>query len=1103
MSVSKNPSRIHARSLAVAILLIIVSLPAFPAMSISDDGQAGGNTMDGPSSRDDEPVVFANVTNTSGIGAGSRPRVAWGDYNSDGLEDLLLGGQYLFRNDGDGTFTDVSFQAGIGGNATGAVWGDYDNDGWLDFYQTHGGGELDKLYHNEGNGVFTDVTSVAGQIADDLPSEGAGWGDYDRDGLIDLYVANYEWPPDSAVGQPDVLYHNEGGGKFSNVTAQASMTLPENYCGRGVNWGDFNNDGWPDIYVSNYRLDPNLLWRNNKDGTFTNVAEQIGVAGNKDLTGNYGHTIGSAWADFDNDGDLDLFTANLAHPRYIAFSDISHLYVNNGPPNYDFSSIPIMARGITYEETHSNPSWGDYDNDGDMDLFITSVYDGRPTFLYRNNGDGTFVDVTQETNVLTWDGWGSAWGDYNNDGFLDMVVGSGNASDFRLFQNGKNPNRWLELDLEGTASNRDAIGTRAYVIFNNTTVMREVFAGSGTTSEDSLVQHFGLGGWSKTVDIKVVWPRGAIQWLRNVTLEQKVKLVEPPNVPDFVLEGIAPSVAIPVEGDILELNITYSNMGAVCGTVWLELVVDGTPVSKVQLPPLAPYMTTAHTLAWNTTNRGGHKSLEVRLVDSAPQELKTDNNIGGLQIYVNKRPVAVIEDIQPKTGERGKDTFIFQGAATDDTKIMGYKWTSSLDGVLSVETDFTFAASDMTAGTHEIELVAQDDYGVWSHPAKETLSVTEPPEPLPPTARIIDITPNPATSDEPVTFRGTATDDHAIVEYKWTSSIDGVLSNRAEFTKNELTPGTHQISLAALDDDNLWSPTVQETLLVELGNRAPDVSIELVSKDVIEEGDRVVLTGKANDPDGDHLEYLWRSDLDGILSRDLSFATEDLSIGDHNITFKASDGVLWSNDATTTIKVKAKNIAPTIEMFMNEGTVIKERTAKVTGSAFDKEGALSIVQVKVDSGNWQKADGLDEWSYELDAKALGNGKHVLKARAYDGEEYSELAIINFTVKLEDKPALFGIETGPNICSIPFLYLVIFAVIAIIILAAAYKGGGKGGGGGGDDGGGEGGNGGRGRGKGRGGSKKEWDDAAPKPKKKKKKKVKGGKGKSGEGAEAPE
>jgi len=482
--------------------------------------------------------VFTDVTEDAGLGGRNESRVAWGDYDGDGWDDLLLNGRVLFENLGNGTFLDVTSTAGIGETGTnGGVWADIDNDGNLDLYATSGatGGErTDRLWINRGNGTFEDGTEAAGGMTDLYTTEGAAWGDYDGDGLVDLYLASYERPrtetfTEYGVGFPDILYHNEGGGVFTDVTADCGMAPPfgEHLSGRGVNWGDFDNDGDLDIFVSNYRLQENFLWRNEGDGSFVNVAPELGVSG-RETDGWWGHTIGSEWGDYDNDGDLDLMCANLAHPRYIEVSDMSTLLRNDGPPNWSFADRRAGV-GVKYAETHSDPSWFDADADGDLDLFITAIYPNCGSFLYRNMGRGRFEDITWLAGVRSFNGWGCAVSDYDVDGDLDLVVGSG--SGLRLFRNdgaarAAGTSHYLSVVTVGTNSNRSGIGARVTVTGDRGTQIREVEGGKGTTSQHSLAAFFGLGLDDGPVDVEVRFVGGGTVVLNDVMVDQRIVVRE-------------------------------------------------------------------------------------------------------------------------------------------------------------------------------------------------------------------------------------------------------------------------------------------------------------------------------------------------------------------------------------------------------------------------------------------------------------------------------------------------------------------------------------------------------------------------------------------------
>lgn len=471
--------------------------------------------------------VFTDVTAAAGLAGLRLSRVAWGDYDNDGFDDLLLNGCQLMHNDKGRGFRDISDQVGLAGwqgKGRGGIWADVNNDGWLDFWMAAAAG-YDQLWLNH-RGHFRPAGPASSVPADTFPTEGAAWADFNLDGKVDLYCANYE----AAQGEycPDRLWLNVGAGHFRDVTVQSGIVPPfgENRAGRGVVWGDFDDDGDPDCFVANYRLGENFLWVNSGRDSFTNRAAELGVAGDE-TDGWFGHTIGAAWGDFDADGDLDLFTADLAHPRYIHFSNRSRLYENLGPDSIPRFVDRRAALGIRYEETHSDPAWGDVDNDGDLDLYITSVYENRRSLLYENllsnrntePGRSEFRDVAGLAGARVFNGWGCAFSDYDNDGDLDLVVGSG--SGLRLLRN-DTPynNHWLKVRVIGRHANRAGIGCRVTVRRKGYLQVREIEGGRGTTSQNSLTQHFGLGSDTDPVEVTVRFRTGRSLTLRNVKPDQ-------------------------------------------------------------------------------------------------------------------------------------------------------------------------------------------------------------------------------------------------------------------------------------------------------------------------------------------------------------------------------------------------------------------------------------------------------------------------------------------------------------------------------------------------------------------------------------------------------
>ncbi len=503
------------------------------------------------------------------------------DYDNDGDLDLyVLNGSKvvgfpdgdhprnaLYRNDGS-KFYDVTEESGLGdeGWGMGCAAGDYDNDGDLDVYVTNYGGNV--LYCNQGDGTFQDVTGYA-RVGNEGFSTGCAFFDYDLDGDLDLYVANYvdfkhfmETTPDKRYtwkgltvhfgprgirGGADMLYRNQGDGTFSDVTEEAQVVGEKMLYGLGVICGDYDNDGDQDIYVAN-DTGPNYFWKNNGDGTFVDVAWMIGAAYSG--SGEAQNGMGIAFGDYDNDGYQDLLVTNF-------WGDTNTLYHND--KGAFFSDVSFDARiGL---ESFNFLAWGtaffDYDNDGDKDLFVANghlfpqldkadwgVSYAQTNQLFENLGDGTFDEVSE----LSGDGLlikkvsrGASFGDYDNDGDIDIFVLNLNDTPTFLRNEGGNRNNWLMVKTVGVESNRDGIGAKIKVNCGGLTQVNEVRSGSSYLSQNDLRVHFGLGK-SDTVDLlEVIWPSGLVERFENLSPNRVVIVQEGSGIMKGTsLSGISP-----------------------------------------------------------------------------------------------------------------------------------------------------------------------------------------------------------------------------------------------------------------------------------------------------------------------------------------------------------------------------------------------------------------------------------------------------------------------------------------------------------------------------------------------------------------------------------
>jgi hypothetical protein len=535
-------------------------------------------------------IRFENLINSSGISFQLKSSisaqkyaietmtggVAIFDYNNDGLLDVFFtnGAEIpslektnpaywnrLYRNNGDGTFTDVTEAAGVKGvgYSMGVAAGDYDHDGFVDLYVT--GVNYNQLLHNNGDGTFTDVTAKAG-VGGSLAGKGkgwsvtAGWFDYNNDGRLDLLVINYldydvktaahcstkKLPtycsPDDFQGLPNILYRNNGDGTFTDVSMPSHISQFVGK-GMGVAFADYDDDGFTDIFISNDTF-PNFLLHNNGDGTFSDEAMAAGVAYKEN-----GRTVagmGAEFRDLDNDGKPDIFHTAM-------FGDSFPLYRNLGSGQFEDATSSAALVGSTGKLT----AWGvgayDFDNDGYKDLFTANaaILDNSmeiehrpfalPNSVFQNQGGLLFKDVSGKAGSSFGKAAphrGAAFGDLNNDGKIDVVVTVLNGPPELLMNHslpsGRTPNHWILIKLVGVADNADGLGTKVKI----TTARGDQYNVAGTavgynSSSDSRV-HFGLGDVTKIAKIELTWPTGVKQVLTNIKADQILTIRESPSI---------------------------------------------------------------------------------------------------------------------------------------------------------------------------------------------------------------------------------------------------------------------------------------------------------------------------------------------------------------------------------------------------------------------------------------------------------------------------------------------------------------------------------------------------------------------------------------------
>ena len=492
--------------------------------------------------------------------------VAWIDYDQDGLMDLYFVQSgatdaykpphplrsALYHNNGDGTFTDVTEKAGVGGEGhygQGVAVGDFDNDGYPDLYVTGYGRAI--LYHNNGNGTFTDVTAKSGVADEGGWSTSAGWFDYDKDGWLDLVVTNYiDWSPKNNMwcgerrpgyrsychpgnykGQRIKLYHNNHDGTFTDVSDASGVGKPEAK-GMGVVLADFNNDGWPDIAIANDSW-PNFLFINRHNGTFEDVSLVSGIAASED--GRYEAGMGIDAADVDGDGWQDVYITHLDF-------ELNRLYHNNHDGtftddtfNSGIGNKAVLLSGVSMKFLH-------YDNDGwndilqlngamldNVSLYHAEVSYKEPLLMFRNLGKGRFDKVSESLGpdfVRPIVGRGLATADYDNDGDIDIVTNNRGDYPSLLRNDGGNANHWLTVQLIGTKSNRDGIGASLKLTSQGFVHIEQAKGGTSYMSASDPRIHFGLGKRTTIDSLEITWPSGQVDRLTNLSIDQIIAVKE-------------------------------------------------------------------------------------------------------------------------------------------------------------------------------------------------------------------------------------------------------------------------------------------------------------------------------------------------------------------------------------------------------------------------------------------------------------------------------------------------------------------------------------------------------------------------------------------------
>lgn len=467
--------------------------------------------------------IFTKITAGSIVTTPADSRsINWIDVNGDGWDDLFIStgpkpatNDLLYINNKNGTFTAVTDDPIVqeNGSCDGATFADADNDGDLDAFVVTWHGQLNFFFQNKGDGTFEYLPNVLTANLGTY-SETAAWGDYDNDGFVDMYLTNSE-------GQKqNMLFRNLGNGNFERVTSGSIVTEAD--ISRCVNWIDYDNDGDPDLFVTNESNQQNDLFQNNGNGQFTKITTGALVTSQRG-------SMSASWGDVDNDGDFDVLIANAGNFQPQA----NQLFINNG--NGSFTEINTGAL-VTDGGCSFGSAFGDVDNDGDLDLAIANGYCGGNinNFLYLNDGQGQFTRAPESLDTPC--SFGLAFSDYDQDGFLDLAIATcKNSSTAPLptnlvYHNNGNSNKWLKIKLEGTQTNRAAIGTKIRVKANISGrpvwQLREISAQSGYNGQNSLVAHFGLKDAASVDSVLIEWNSGNRQVLTNVASNQQLFVIE-------------------------------------------------------------------------------------------------------------------------------------------------------------------------------------------------------------------------------------------------------------------------------------------------------------------------------------------------------------------------------------------------------------------------------------------------------------------------------------------------------------------------------------------------------------------------------------------------
>lgn len=1011
----------YARVFIACFVLLgtAISAGCAPSKEISTNAAMSGSTR---------AQEFTNVSIEAGLSGYRGDNLAWGDYNNDGYLDLLVRGpssNYLFRNQGDGTFTEVSNETGVNITRGYSQWADYNGDGYLDFYTA---GNDDHLFRNNGppSWDFTDVTFQAGDPSDGLPTEGIAWGDYDRDGYPDIYTVGWRKPGDLQwpyAGEMDRLYHNNGDGTFTDVSISAGL-LPRStsFAGMGVVWCDPNEDGWPDIYVSNYHLNPNHLWMNNRDGTFTDMAFQYNLTGKiTEYEGNtyYGHSNGAGWADYDNDQDMDVWVSHLAHKddersgmnRGYYCAD-SQLFNNQGPEKFTFkdrrieAGIPITPSGTVVQdpdtgdymwkdEDYFGVAWGDCDNDGDLDLWVPQVKTYSfwdHSFLWEIDGDGSFIDSTVSSGLKVWSNTGGTWVDYDNDGDLDFCTEGSypfrGPRELHLFDNPGTSGHWLELDLKGAGgqhqTSTDATGSKVVAVCGGDVYTRYVggdCGGHGFQQPQRL--HFGLSSHTDIDELFVYWTSGRIQRFVDVGVDQLLTINEPTTQHVEINSG---TFEFDVQEDeVVSLDLDLSGAGVT--SMYWNLDNDRHFEKEVSSEDI--------DLSFHTS---GIKWLRFRVKDVygtywdlEPIIVDVMNTAPGISAPVE---LQLLEDEEFLLDLEPVDT-------SSDLRNLTFQWDLG-DGIW-IEGTSSRALNFSDRGEYIVRARVVDDDGL-----NDTVSTN---------VEVLNAPPVIALHSEDVVVEGntlqfsvTAKDsikDMEQLRYRFFSGdgrYSGWIRDPTMSFKYEMN-GTYRAGVEVMDRHDATSTEFKD---IHVYNMVPELVPEASKYDALED-EEISFSVVVADTEGDMEDMNIRWDFGDGSPRsewsDLTAITHKFEDeGFYNVIVQAMD----DNEmiGTSSLVINVSNVRPEAEITVPSITIFEDQTvsfsALLTDSDSDQDSLEHIWSVEGVDTLWSTSDPV------LDHVFTTSGEHVVTLFVRDDDE---TVTYNETVLVTNMPPVAKLEAS--------------------------------------------------------------------------------------------